>query len=139
MLLHEQEGEKTGSAVTWLERFPVVASTAPPSKEGVLPHAATHVYFNDGTNVNAYALVIGGGGDVLDLAQIPGSGESVTVHYGVGRREPTEYGPEGGGNTWHDSHYTEAAEAPAEEAPAEEAAPSEEVVAEPVAEEAPAE
>lgn len=57
------------------------------------------VYFNDGTDPNVPALVRSVDGTKRDLAVCSRDG----VHYedGVPRREPKDYGPEGGGRTWH--------------------------------------
>lgn len=64
-------------------------------------HHAHYVYFNDGTNQDVFALVIGdNGGGNLNLFTIPGSGAPQTVD-GIPHREVKDYGPEGGGDTWH--------------------------------------
>jgi hypothetical protein len=64
-------------------------------------HTAQYVYFNDGTDTNVYALVTQNDGDTkLNLFCIPASGESY-VKNGIPQREPNDYGPEGGGDTWH--------------------------------------
>ncbi len=65
-----------------------------------MPKAAEYVHFNNGTR-KVYALVIGSDpadGNTLDLWSEEGS-----IHRGVPRREPADYGPEGGGDTWSEA------------------------------------
>jgi len=62
---------------------------------------AEYVYYNDGTDEDVYALVTADNDDgTLNLFVIPASGEAKQVN-GVPRREKDDYGPEGGGHTWH--------------------------------------
>lgn len=62
------------------------------------------VFFNDGTNPNVFALVTknhGGPNPTLDLLVV--HSEGVEVAKSIGHREPSDYGPEGGGRSWHES------------------------------------
>lgn len=59
------------------------------------------VFYNDGTNEDVFAIVLkDNGGGSLNLYAIPDSGEPVVAN-GVAHREKADYGPEGGGDTWH--------------------------------------
>jgi hypothetical protein len=60
-------------------------------------HTARYVWFNDGT-ASRYATVIKEHPNgALDLVV---EGETGVKHE-VPHREPSDYGPEGGGDTWH--------------------------------------
>lgn len=62
---------------------------------------AASVFYNDGTNPDIFALVIkDNGGGSLNLFVIPEAGVP-GIENGVPQREKADYGPEGGGRTWH--------------------------------------
>jgi hypothetical protein len=56
------------------------------------------VKYNDGDS-NEVAFVRGGDGDTLNLAVLTRNG--VEFKNSVPRRDPSDYGAEGGGHTWH--------------------------------------
>lgn len=59
-----------------------------------------HVWFNDGTDEDVFALVVKKHSpDMLDLRTF--SGGSSELHTSVPRRDKADYGEEGGGRTWH--------------------------------------
>lgn len=59
------------------------------------------VFFNDGENEDVFALVLKDDGDTkLNLYVIPDSGEPHVAN-GVPLRDKKDYGPEGGGDTYH--------------------------------------
>ncbi len=62
---------------------------------------AKHVWFNGGAGrEKEYALVAAEKGDTkLDLVVLTASGNQLVED--IPRREPSDYGPEGGGDTWH--------------------------------------
>ena len=67
-----------------------------------MPRAAEAVHFNNGTELE-FALVIGsdpGDGNKLNLISFDPHTAAPQHRPGVGRREPADYGPEGGGDTW---------------------------------------
>lgn len=64
---------------------------------------AKAVKFNDGTHDSVYALVIGQAPEdhnTLDLAVLRANG--IEIAEGIPKRDPSDYGAEGGGRTWHD-------------------------------------
>ena len=75
------------------------------------------VYFNaGGKDVNQFALVIATRDDGnLDLLAFDKNG-SGGLKGDIPRREPIDYGPEGGGDTWHTNFVTEEALAEFKEA-----------------------
>lgn len=73
-----------------------------PPMEVKVENAKT-VKFNDGTHESVYALVIGQAPEdhnTLDLAVLRANG--VEIAEGIPKRDPSDYGAEGGGRTWHD-------------------------------------
>jgi hypothetical protein len=75
----------------------------PPDQGGsdVDGNTAKYVFFNDGSDPNVYAIVTQDNGDgTQNLFTLPAQGQGQPVN-GIPQREPNEYGPEGGGNTWH--------------------------------------
>lgn len=63
---------------------------------------ARHVWFNaGGDQTKQYALVVADkGGTLLDLLVADENG-AWGHKRDIARREPADYGPEGGGDTWH--------------------------------------
>ena len=65
-------------------------------------HTAEHVFYNDGTDEDVYAIVTKDNGDGnLNLFVLPASGTGYGAN-GVPHREKADYGAEGGGDTWHE-------------------------------------
>ena len=69
-----------------------------------MPHSKKFVHqvrYNDGTNEDLFAFVVAdNGGGSLNLVVFNDQGVSSAVN-DVPRREKADYGPEGGGVTWH--------------------------------------
>lgn len=64
-------------------------------------HQAKHVFYNDGTDEDVFALVkreLDDGN--LNLEVMPDQGAPYPVN-DVPRRDKADYGPEGGGDTYH--------------------------------------
>lgn len=60
------------------------------------------VWFNDGTDEDVFALVVGDGeGDTKNLISFDPSTAAPEHRNNVPRREKIDYGPEGGGDTYH--------------------------------------
>lgn len=69
--------------------------------KGAFMHATKHVFFNDGTDEDVFALVkreLENGN--LNLEVCPDQGAPYPVN-DVPQREKADYGAEGGGDTWH--------------------------------------
>lgn len=63
--------------------------------------AVTHVFYNDGSDPDVYAIVKKENADgTLNLFIIPDSGNTDIVN-GVPQREKADYDEAGGGRTWH--------------------------------------
>ena len=67
-----------------------------------MPKTAEYVHFNNGSDLE-FALVTkvsAEDSNTLDLLSFDASTGAPQNHKGVPRREPADYGPEGGGETW---------------------------------------
>lgn len=67
-----------------------------------MPKAAEYVHFNNGSALE-FALVVGTSSEdasTLDLISFDPHNAVPQHRNGVPRREPADYGPEGGGDTW---------------------------------------
>lgn len=68
-----------------------------------MPKPVQSVEFNDGTHADVFALVAKDVGDTkLDLIMFDPETGTASYRRGIPRREPADYGPEGGGDTWHE-------------------------------------
>ena len=60
------------------------------------------VFYNDGKDENVFAIVAKDVGDTkFDLIVFDPEGGQSSLYKAVPRREKADYGPEGGGRTWH--------------------------------------
>ena len=67
-----------------------------------MPKPVESVNFNDGATKDVFSLVAKDVGETkLDLISFDPETGAATYHRGVPHREPADYGPEGGGYTWH--------------------------------------
>lgn len=65
-----------------------------------MPSNAEFVKYNDGDGDRFALVATDNGDDNLDLIVRTASGWEDKL--GVPKRDPADYGPEGGGHTWHD-------------------------------------
>lgn len=70
-----------------------------------MPRTVEAVKFNDGTNEDVFALVVGSShedGNTLDLLTFDPSTGAPEMRHAVPKRDPSDYDESGGGDTWHD-------------------------------------
>lgn len=92
------DGAVRAARLLKFERPIVVGSWPEIQQEGEAMQFGSVVAFNDGQH-NQVAFVRGGTGDTTDLAVLTKDG--VQFEENVPRRDPSDYGAEGGGRTWH--------------------------------------